>query len=496
MSSPWSGHVSVRVADHRSEAIDDNGCDQEGNMHRPNTLLRAARERLPSAVAPGENASRAEVADAVNQWLWEATGRRHTLDAHYLAKLERGVARWPNAAYRAALRHVLGAADDATLGFTPPRRALGGRPPQLTPLPPWDTSLVVERASSVTDHDLIQPARRHVLTGMATLVGAALVRELQPLLWPVAREAGGHGSAFSPHELDAVEKLVRALRTWHSKHGVLSRPAVIAQLGAHVRRLRAAPESLRAFRIGAELADIAATMSWDAGENALAQRYFVLAAQLAHVAGEDMLAAVALASLARQCFDLGRPDDGLEVVQLAQYGTRRCATPRLRAVLATREAWAYALRGDTRAFRRAAGLAEDYHGEGTCELDLRAPSTRSLDGAELAGVLGARYRDLARHDTKHARTAQDYISRALELRHADRTRNRVFDLVGLARAHLITREPDRAAELIRDALPDVTTWISGRVGARLRDFHREAAVFAAVPEMRDARDAIAELVAA
>jgi hypothetical protein len=59
-------------------------------MHRPNTLLRAARERLPSAVAPGEHASRVEVADAVNRWLWETTGRRHALDAHYLAKLERG----------------------------------------------------------------------------------------------------------------------------------------------------------------------------------------------------------------------------------------------------------------------------------------------------------------------------------------------------------------------------------------------------------------------
>jgi len=161
-----------------------------------------------------------------------------------------------------------------------------------------------------------------------------------------------------------------------------------------------------------------------------------------------------------------------------------------------REAWAYALQGDTRAFRRAVGLAEDYHSDGVRELDLRTPSTRSLDDAELAGVIGARYRDLARHDPRHARTAQDYIGRALERRPADRTRNRVFDLVGLARAHLITREPDRAAELIHQALPAAATWTSGRVGARLRDFHREAAVFAAVTEVRDARDAIAELVAA
>lgn len=469
-------------------------------MHRPNTLLRAARERLPSAVAPGEHASRAEVAEAVNQWLWETTGRRHALDAHYLAKLERGVACWPNAAYRAGLRHVLGVADDAALGFRPPRRSASGLRPPIVPLSPWDTGLVVERASSVTDHDLMRPSRRHVLTGMATLAGAALVRELQPLLWPATYTAGDDGSAFSPLELDAVEQLVRVLRSWHSTHGPLTRPAVIAQLGAHVRRLRAAPqgtpETLRAFGIGAELADVAATMSWDGGEHASAQRYFMLAAQLAHVAGQDMLAAVALTSLARQCFDLGRPNDGLEVVQLAQYGTRNCSTPRLRAVLATREAWAYALRGDGRAFRRAVGLAEDHHSEGTCERDLRTPSTRSLDDAELAGVIGARYRDLARHSPKHARTAQDYIGRALRLRPADRVRNRVFDLVGLARTHLITREPERAVEVIHEALPFATTWVSGRVGERLRDFHREAATFVAVPEVRDVRAAISQLVAA
>ncbi|GAB1511072.1 hypothetical protein [Actinophytocola sp. KF-1] len=67
--------------------------------------------------------------------------------------------------------------------------------------------------------------------------------------------------------------------------------------------------------------------------------------------------------------------------------------------------------------------------------------------------------------------------------------------VGLARAQLITREPERAAELIQQALPKAATW-SGRVGARLRDFHREAATFSTVPEVRDARAAITDLFAA
>jgi hypothetical protein len=470
-------------------------------MPQPNQLLRAARHRLHSPGAPGASASRAEVAQAVNAWLWETTGRQHALDAHYLAKLERGVARWPNAAYRAGLRHVLAAHDDAALGFTPHRRTAGDPVAVPTSNPSrWNPGPVIEWAGAVTDHDLTPPSRRNALTDAEMLVGAALTTEIQPFLWPVSFVADRYGSEFTPPELDAAEGFVQVLRSWHSNHGALSRSAVVAQLGAHTRRLRSAPqgapETLRAFGIGAELADIVATMAWDASEHATAQRYFVLAAQLAHAAGADALAAVALASLARQCFDLGRTADGLEAIQLAQYGTRRTATSRLRAVLATREAWAYAQQGDTRAFHRAVGLAEDHHAEGAHEIDARTPTTRSLDAAELAGIIGARYRDLAGHEPRHARTAQDYISRALVLRHPGRLRNRVFDLIGLARAHLISREPDRAAELIGQALPLAGAWVSGRVGLRLQDFQREATPFATVPAVRDAREAVAALVVA
>ncbi|WP_243789498.1 hypothetical protein [Saccharopolyspora gloriosae] len=82
-----------------------------------NERLRRAREALPSRLAPGEPLSRAELADAVNRYLLETTGKRYALNAHHIAKWERGAVRWPTAAYRAALRAVLGAADDTVLGF-------------------------------------------------------------------------------------------------------------------------------------------------------------------------------------------------------------------------------------------------------------------------------------------------------------------------------------------------------------------------------------------
>jgi hypothetical protein len=83
------------------------------------------------------------------------------------------------------------------------------------------------------------------------------------------------------------------------------------------------------FLVAAELAKIAASMAFDDGAHRIAQRHYVTAARLAKAGGNPSFGAVALAALARQSFDLGAPDDGLAVVQLAQRGTRTSATPRL-----------------------------------------------------------------------------------------------------------------------------------------------------------------------
>ncbi|WP_245848504.1 NB-ARC domain-containing protein [Lentzea kentuckyensis] len=88
-----------------------------------NELLRAARERTESRRHAGERLSRHELAELANAHLWTRHGRKVELDAHYVAKLERGVIRWPNARYREAFRAILGNASDAELGFVNPRRA-------------------------------------------------------------------------------------------------------------------------------------------------------------------------------------------------------------------------------------------------------------------------------------------------------------------------------------------------------------------------------------
>ena len=358
----------------------------------------------------GEHLTRAELAEMVNTWLWEHTGRRFELDDHLIGKWERGVVRYPIAPYRAALRTVLDVDTDAALGFTPPRSTTPTGAADATS-GEWTLGAIANDAAHVTEWELIN--RRDALRGAAAVVGGAallspLAQWVEPLIdaqvvrTPPPSSLSVRAGAFSVVEVEALEHLVVAFRGWRST-------------GA-----------------------------------------------------------------------------GLQIVHLAQRGTRTTATPRLRAMLATREAWAHAQLGDVRRFLHAVETAEESHSDGDTASEPRWLT--GLDTAELLGTIGARYRDLARHDPRKATGAVAYLSRALDMRDPDRARNRAFDLVSLGRAHLITGEPDRAAAAVESALLHVDPQRPGRLHRKLSEWHTEAAVFAAVPVIAETREHVREAV--
>lgn len=466
-------------------------------MSAHNDLLRSARQRVPSPTVPGECLSRAELAEAVNAWLWERTERRYELDDHLIGKWERGRVRCPIAPYRAALRAVLGVASDAALGFEPaPRRSRVATPVPAAGDGRWARAQIVEDGTTATEWDLLN--RRDTLRGAAAIGGAALLNPLagwlDPLLDPGLSERRG---PLSTTEVEAVERVVDAFRGWRSPASGLGRTAVVGQLHDVAERLRGAPSDAltdRMFLAGAELARIAGSMAFDEGQHGIAQRHYVTAVRMAKAAGETSFGAVALAALARQSFDLGAADDGLEIVLLAQRGSRHRATPGLRSLLATREAWGHAQRGELYAFRRAVDVAEQAHADVAPGAEPRWLAGH--DAAELAGTIGARYRDLARHDVRQAGRAVEYLGRALELRDPGRVRNRVFDLVALGRAQLLTGEADRSARTVASALPLLTGQRQGRVARKLGDWRAEAAPFLSVPAVRETCTTITEAAAA
>ncbi|BCB85851.1 helix-turn-helix domain-containing protein [Phytohabitans suffuscus] len=104
--------------------LSPSGSDDDVQVRPPNTRLRQARLRTPSPADGRFVMSRQELAEAVNAHVFQTTGRVSVMDAHYVARLERGIRRYPNDDYRAAFRAVLGVATDVELGFTQPGRPL------------------------------------------------------------------------------------------------------------------------------------------------------------------------------------------------------------------------------------------------------------------------------------------------------------------------------------------------------------------------------------
>jgi transcriptional regulator with XRE-family HTH domain len=90
--------------------------------HQPNDLIRQHRH--------ARGWTQQEAAEAIAAVVQRPNG----IDAQYIARLERGQIRWPNADYRAAIRTVYGAATDAELGLT------GMRTRTDSPHEPHDTA--------------------------------------------------------------------------------------------------------------------------------------------------------------------------------------------------------------------------------------------------------------------------------------------------------------------------------------------------------------------
>ncbi|HEY4004012.1 MAG TPA: hypothetical protein VGM60_02335 [Pseudonocardia sp.] len=147
-----------------------------GEAVQANDELRAARLAHPSPRYPEEPLSRSELAELAAAEVNRRTGREVPIDAHYIAKLERGVIRWPGRDYRIGLRSVLGAATDAEIGFRPPRR---GAPTNVLP------SALVEVAAVDNDHsaaDIDAFARLAAVVARPRRADQAIVAHLRAVL--------------------------------------------------------------------------------------------------------------------------------------------------------------------------------------------------------------------------------------------------------------------------------------------------------------------------
>ena len=97
----------------------------------------------------------------------------------------------------------------------------------------------------------------------------------------------------------------------------------------------------------AELGQLCGWCGYDAGQQGLAQRYYIAALRAAHSADDRPLGAHILGSMAYQAAREGQPADAVTLIDTAVVGARGRETASLLAQLYSKQAYALATMGDT-----------------------------------------------------------------------------------------------------------------------------------------------------
>ncbi|MFF8194627.1 hypothetical protein ACF05L_28030 [Streptomyces bobili] len=351
---------------------------------------------------------------------------------------------------------------------------------------PWTAPQTVALLSEFSRSDLMLARRGFLGTSLALSAGPTLIEPMQR--WLVPSPPAPHEDAdslptsrargrLSRPELELLEATTVMFRQWDAQcGGGLRRKAVVGQLH-EVTDLLQEPQpeatSRKLFKVAAELAELAGWMSYDVGLQPTAQKYFVLALHAAKEAGDRPLGSYVLSSMSRQMIHLGRPEDALELIHLAQYGSRDCASPRTQSMLYAMEARAYANMGQPGRCKRAVRMAEDVFADAD-DWDEPDPDwIRFFSEAELYGENSHSFRDLAYvagRSPTYASLAEPLMQKAVDLfaKDGEHQRSYALNLIGMATVHLLRQEPAQSAVLAAQAMKAAKRVRSERVNTRIR----------------------------
>ena len=411
-----------------------------------NDTLRQIRVSQPSRIRPSQPMSRRELADLVNQYVWDNFQQRTGLDENYIGKLERGVVRWPNDVYRAGLRAVLGVRDDADLGFRPARGPLSpGQPGDESPA--WIMSMAVAAASVLDAMTLATPPGR------------------------VGRP-----------EIDQIREVAQAFAAWDNRFGGMARDAPIALLrwSAGLLRSRTCPVPLQPELLSAvaQLAHTCGFMAFDSHAFEDARRLLAFGVACAEEADNWQLRARLLATTARVDTWVGEPDRGLTHTQLALVRSDRL-TATEQAMLHSLEARALARM--RRADETHEAIARADHAFARRQVDEDPTWMAHYDDAQHAGDTGAALADLIlaaldspdraaeppRLPDAVIEDARRRLEDAVDLRRPELARCRALSEIGLAKLMMATGDLDDAIALAERALATAEAMRSRRVADEL-----------------------------
>jgi tetratricopeptide (TPR) repeat protein len=220
-----------------------------------------------------------------------------------------------------------------------------------------------------------------------------------------------------------------------------------------------------ARELKAALSDMYQVVGWachDLGDHANARRYLTGGLALAREIDDLVLIAGAFYRLGRVSIHQGRAREALKLWQLGQIVAQDSGCLVSVAVLHANEAWAYAMLGTDDRVRDAIARAE---GElARVDADTVPSWARFfLAPADIDGIAGVIYNNLAAHEEHRARyapTAIERAERAYARRQSGETRSRTFDAISLATGYLLDaqlNQMERYGHLAIDMATDVAS---------------------------------------
>lgn len=271
------------------------------------------------------------------------------------------------------------------------------------------------------------------------------------------------------HELaEVVERRVIELRRLDDRlGGIDTLPLVERELAAVAHVLDAASYTevtgRRLLRAVGELAQVAGWVASDAGQYARAQRHYLQGVRAAHAAGDQLVAANLLSSLAYQVASVGPPRDAVLLAATAVRGAE-VATGRVRALLLERVAWAYARAGDAREADRVLAEVDEAFETAT---DDEPDWVYWLDRGEIDIMAGRVNVELRR-----PLRAVPLLSAAIAGYDTSRAREVGLYETWLAESYLQANELDAAAATLESAEAKAARIHSARLAARVRHVRR------------------------
>ncbi len=277
-------------------------------------------------------------------------------------------------------------------------------------------------------------------------------------------------------DVDAIERTSDALRRCDFTHGGgLTRPAAIAQLRSvlRLRKVAATPAIRARLDIAvADLAMLAAWCSYDVEQHDQARRLWMVALELCrhtdHPRAVD-LAVTILLDMAHQSLHLGRPNEALRLAGcglVVENNTPAAVSDATRSYLSSVQSWSYAVLGDTTAFERALGRAEQHFA--AVDPSTAPPWAAHVDTAEFTAQRGHAWYLLSATQPDAAARAVPLLTAATSAQGGDYARTRAVNLAGLAGSHTRVNDVDAAVSVGRHALEEIARTSSRRAYQRLR----------------------------